>query len=208
MIKCIIFDCDGTLVDSEFLANLALARLLEQYDVVLDPAELMSRFRGWKLAEILDTIQKEADISLPSNFVTAYRQLFSKLSREQLEPIEGVKQTLDQIQLPMCVASSGPMHKIEESLRLTELDHYFDDLLFSAYDINLWKPDPGLFLHAAQMMGAKPEECLVVEDSKVGVQAALRAGMQAVYFSKNPEPELVGAAYHIETMPQLLDLLV
>lgn len=207
MPKCIIFDCDGTLVDSEFLANKALAMQLNTVGVEADPADLVARYRGWKLANILQSISTRLNVNLPSNFVAAYRRTFSTLCQQELEPIDGVKETLEKIDIPICVASSGPMHKIQESLDLTGLSDFFGDDLFSAYDVSSWKPDPGLFLFAAEQMRVDPKDCWVVEDSKVGIQAAIAAGMHPVYFApepcQTPHPEVE----HIQQMTQLLDLL-
>ena len=91
----------------------------------------------------------------------------------------------------MCVASSGPPEKIETALQVTGLRDYFGESIFSSYDINSWKPEPELFLHAAKEMGFAVNECAVVEDSLVGIQAARSANMHAIlydpsrYFSSN-----------------------
>ena len=207
MPKCLIFDCDGTLVDSEFLANKALAIQLNALGIDLDPVVLMSRYRGWKLATILDDLSREFQINLPDNFVPAYRHKFSELSKRELKPIEGVIEVLEQISIPICVASSGPMHKIQESLDLTDLSRFFGDDLFSAYDVSSWKPDPALFLFAASQMGADPADCWVIEDSEVGIEAAVAAGMRPVYFAPDHVPDIQGDTVHIQHMSQLLDLL-
>lgn len=79
--------------------------------------------------------------------------------------------------------NNGTLVEIEQSLRVTGLIEYFKNKnLFSSYDIGYWKPDPGLFLHAAKRMNVKPGECVVVEDSLVGIEAAKRAKMFPVYF--------------------------
>jgi HAD superfamily hydrolase (TIGR01509 family) len=84
---------------------------------------------------------------------------------------------LESIQLPKCVASSGPMEKIRQALQVTNLANYFRDDIFSSYDIQSWKPEPDLFLWAANAMGIAPSKCAVVEDSPAGIEAAKRAGM-------------------------------
>jgi beta-phosphoglucomutase-like phosphatase (HAD superfamily) len=80
------------------------------------------------------------------------------------------------------VASNGPKDKMQKALQLTQLSSFFNGKLYSAYDINSWKPDPGLFLYAAQKMGFKPEQCLVVEDTLVGIEAAKAGGMKTVLY--------------------------
>ena len=86
---------------------------------------------------------------------------------------------------PICVASSGPMEKIRLSLSLTGLLPFFEGRIFSSYDLGCWKPDPGLFVHAAHVMGVAPNHCAVVEDSLPGVRAGLAAGM-TVYALLSP----------------------
>ena len=76
------------------------------------------------------------------------------------------------------MATNGPREKAELTLGLTGLLRFFPDRLFSAYDVGSFKPDPGLFLHAARVMGVAPQCCAVVEDSLPGIQAGLAAGMQ------------------------------
>ena len=99
-----------------------------------------------------------------------------------LEAFPNVHETLNAIEIPMCIASSGPQAKILSALEKTNLDEFFSKNTFSSYDIGKWKPDPGLFLHAAFEMGVPPEYCLVVEDSAIGIAAARTAGMTPLYF--------------------------
>ena len=153
MIKCIIFDCDGTLVDSEFLCNLGLEILLKDYGVKASAQTMMEEFRGGKLADILKAIEEEYNITLKDDFVPVYRDLVEELFEKDLKPSKGVFEFLQNNQLPVCVASSGPIKKMKKSLTVTGLISYFDDNLFSAYEINSWKPEPDLFLHAATRMG-------------------------------------------------------
>ena len=92
---------------------------------------------------------------------------------------------LNALQHPCCVASSGPLAKIQQALQVTGLERYFEGRIYSSYEVNSWKPDPGLFLHAAREMRFLPSQCIVVEDSEVGLQAAANAGMIALHYSPN-----------------------
>ncbi|MCJ8336942.1 MAG: HAD-IA family hydrolase [Pseudomonadales bacterium] len=182
MIKCVIFDCDGTLVDSEYLCNLALQIKLREHAVVESADQLMHKYRGGKLATILQSIEVEHNIQLADDFVVAYRTLVEQLFSEKLEACAGVAQMLADLRLAKCVASSGPLHKIHSALSITDLDKYFEGNIYSSYQIDSWKPDPGIFLHAATQMGFAPHQCVVVEDSLVGVTAAMAAGMQPILY--------------------------
>ena len=100
-----------------------------------------------------------------------------------LSAIEGIHAALAAITIPVCVVSNGPMSKLTHTLGLTKLFDRFEGRIFSAYDVGCWKPDPGLFLHAARMMGVDPSRCVVVEDSLSGVRGAKAAGMRVLGFA-------------------------
>lgn len=178
---CIIFDLDGTLVDSERLCNQAFIDLIP--NLRLDTDELVTRFRGMKLSEIITALESEIGVALSDDFVAKYRAHVSNLFDTNLRPFPGVIDALDQLKLPICVASSGPSTKINQALRVAKLSRYFENRVFSSYDVGSWKPDPGLFLHAAQEMGVSPANCIVIEDSLVGISAAHAAGMPCIFFN-------------------------
>jgi HAD superfamily hydrolase (TIGR01509 family) len=183
MIKCIIFDCDGTLVDSEYLCNIGLEIKLKDYNIESSAIDMMKRFRGGKLANIIKAIESEHQIKLKEDFVSSYRSLVDELFEKDLKPCDGVKSALKSIKLPKCVASSGPLEKINKALSISGLSKYFNGRIFSSYEVGSWKPDPGIFLYAAKEMGFKPNECAVVEDSLIGISAAISAGMQPILYN-------------------------
>ena len=187
MIKGINFDCDGTLVDSELLFNRALSLKLAERGLEISASQLVSRFRGAKLAEVLTTIEQEHAIHLNDGFVQQYRNMVARFFADELQPCEGVKDTLKEINLPMTVVSNGPLEKIQMALKITGLDGFFGNYLFSAYEIGVWKPNPGLFLYASQKMGLRADQCLVVEDSIVGIEGALAANMHAILYDPKGE---------------------
>lgn len=138
------------------------------------------RFRGMKLAECLDILEQETSIRLPATFASDLRQAMQRKFEAELQPIPGVLRLIESMQTLFCVASNGPVAKIENNLRLTGLFSPFVGKIFSAYELRSWKPEPGLFLHAAAHFGIAPEDCVVVEDSYLGVQAGLAANMQVL----------------------------
>lgn len=207
MIDCLIFDCDGTLADSELLCNVGLVNKLAEIRIDADATELMRCFQGWKLAKIMQSLEEFYDIELEPNFESTYRTIVSDLFESELMPIEGVDEVLGQLGLPLCVASSGPIHKIEQALRVTGLSHFFGRNLFSSYEIQSWKPEPDLFLHAADQMGFAPERCAVIEDSKVGIEAALVAGMRPIHFDPSGKFSNTGPTWTISRMADLTCLI-
>jgi HAD superfamily hydrolase (TIGR01509 family) len=182
MIKCVIFDCDGTLVDSELLCNQCLAIKLKELGIIEDAYILVQRYQGAKLATILVDIGRRHQTTIPDSFIHEYRALTASFFDKFLRPTIGVKAALDLIPLPKCVASSGPPEKILQALRVTGLARHFSDRIFSSYVVNSWKPDPALLLYAASQMGFSPSDCAVVDDSLLGIQAAASAGMHSFLF--------------------------
>ncbi|MFT4189936.1 MAG: HAD-IA family hydrolase [Comamonas sp.] len=178
---CIIFDLDGTLVDSERLNNQAFLDLLPDLGLAVD--DLIRRYGGQQLAAILEDLERQIGHPLPDGFEPAYRQRVAELFDTRLQATPGTADLLRQHTFARCVASSAPLDKIGRALRASGLAPYFDvQHLYSSYDIGRWKPDPGIFLHAAQAMGRAPRDCLVIEDSAAGLAAADAAGMAALHY--------------------------
>lgn len=191
MIELLIFDNDGTLVDSELLCQVAMADVLGERGHVLDPAALSAEFRGWELARVVDTLAARLDETLDDAFVTHYRERMMHLMGSTLRPMPDAAEALDAIAghpAARCVASGGPRPKIELALAVTGLRRHFGDALFSSYDIDSFKPEPDLFLHVAEQFGVAPARCLVIEDSDVGVRAGRRAGMPVAHVGPDARP--------------------
>lgn len=177
---CLIFDLDGTLVDSESINAKALIALYEKLPITVE--ELVCDYRGWKLATIVADIEKRfGEIARPGA-QDRYHAAVEALFTTDLRAFDGVKTALQALTYPKCVASSAPKSKIETALHAVGLLEVFGPHLFSSYEVGHWKPDPRLFLHAAERMGYAPENCFVIEDSFVGIQAAEAAGMTPFLF--------------------------
>lgn len=200
---CIIFDLDGTLVDSEPACSQALLDLLPELDV--DLASLIQLYRGRKLADIFADVENRIDRNLPTSFELAYRDRVAAIFDSGLQAMPGAAEALESITFPICVASSAPGIKIQHALDLTGLSRFFGERVFSSYDVGFWKPDPRLFLHAAMEMGTAPDRCVVIEDSAVGITAAVSAGMQAVQYLPHPGQQVAEGAYTIRDLRELTD---
>ena len=120
---------------------------------------------------------------LPADFTERFRARTAEAFDAHLTEIPGVRRVLDTVEVPYCVASSAPLAKIRHTLGLTGLLPYFGDRIHSAYEVGSWKPDPGLFRHAARHAGVAPERCVVVEDSLPGVRAGVAAGMAVLGYA-------------------------
>ena len=205
--KLVIFDCDGTLVDSELLCNLALEHQLAEIGVACSAQELLAKYRGGKLATIMASLESDFSISLPTSFEKEYRAKVNTLFDEQLRPNEGVKEVLESLSMPFCIASSAPKDKIKRALSVTGLSEYFSNNIFSSYEIGSWKPEPDLFLHASREMGFMSKDCCVVEDSALGLVAANNATMKAVYYAPDVQEHNQYGATQIKHMSELIEVV-
>ncbi|WP_045477959.1 HAD-IA family hydrolase [Vibrio owensii] len=183
-IKCVIFDCDGTLVDSERLCCQALVNVFGQYGAEMSFSECVEHFRGGKLADILRDTKELMNLNVPIDVLEPqYRDELQKLFVRHLKPMDGAKRLihfLDSHNIEYCVASNGPKDKIEYSLELTGLLDAFKGKVFSAFDANSWKPEPDLIMYSAMNMGFLPSDCLYIDDTPKGVEAGLNAGIKTV----------------------------
>jgi HAD superfamily hydrolase (TIGR01509 family) len=209
MTDLVIFDCDGVLVDSESIASAALARMGMLQGAQIEHDEALMLFRGSKMAKCIGEIERRAGKRMPDSFEADVRVAMAAAFATELKAIEGIHDALAQIAIPVCVASNGPMFKMMQTLELTGLMEHFRGRIFSAYDVGAWKPDPGLFLHAAQALGAEPSRCVVVEDSLPGIRAAKAAGIPVLGFTGgDPESALHGECEMLfHSMSELPDLL-
>ena len=181
---CIIFDCDGVLVDSEDISNQILVDMANGLGAQIDYQFAKETFVGKSLSSIFTYLEETIHRKLPESFEKEFRERTFELFKTDLKPIEGIHALLDQLNVPICVASSGPKDKIKLNLETTGLLDKFQNRIYSSYEIDSWKPSPKLFLHAAQQMGFEPNQCAVVEDSPVGVEAGKNGGFDVFAFTK------------------------
>jgi HAD superfamily hydrolase (TIGR01509 family) len=182
------------LVDSEKLGNNVLAEMLAVFGHQISADESIRRFRGVNLTKCLEILGRETGIELPESFEYDVRQQMSSVFKEQLQPVEGARRLIESMRVPFCVASSGPRKKIEANLQTTGLYPHFAGKIFSGYEVKSWKPDQGLFLAAAKHFGVAPKDCVVVEDSYVGVRAGIAANMTVLALSASAENRTLSAA--------------
>ncbi|MEL0652837.1 HAD family hydrolase [Algibacter sp. TI.3.09] len=207
--KCVIFDCDGVLVDSEPVSIQVLVDIANEYGANIDLAYGMKHFKGSFFDACKRMISELAQKQLPDSLESEYRQRSFEAFKKDMKPVEGVKDVLENINRPFCVASSGPEDKIELNLGLTGLLPFFENKIFSCYKIQKWKPDPAVFLWAAETMGFKPEECVVIEDSISGVRAAKAGGFDVFgYVAHDYNNQLKDEATQtFDSMDKLLSMI-
>ncbi|MFE6787721.1 HAD family hydrolase [Streptomyces sp. NPDC057680] len=208
----VIFDNDGVLVDSEPISNTLLAGYLTELGHPTTYEESVRDFMGSAMHRIHELVEERSGQRLPAGFDETFHARVFAAFQAELEAVTGAAEVLKQLAeagIPYCVASSGSHERIRVGHRKTGLDAWFpDELVFSAEDVGRGKPAPDLFLHAASRMGVAPERCVVVEDSRLGVQAAVAAGMDVYGFTAmTPEKKLAGAQGFFGAMDELPAIL-
>ncbi|MFF5468794.1 HAD family hydrolase [Streptomyces achromogenes] len=209
----VIFDNDGVLVDSEPISNRLLAGYLTELGHPTSYEDSIRDYMGSAMHRVHDLVLERTGRRLPEDFDEVFHaRVFAAFERE-LRPVPGVTDVLEKLAadgMPYCVASSGSHERIRVGHRTTRLDRWFtDERIFSSEDVGRGKPAPDLFLYAAERMGVAPGRCVVVEDSPLGVQAAVAAGMDVYGFTAMTPPErLAGAGRLFSDMGELAGLLV
>lgn len=208
----VIFDNDGVLVDSEAISNRLLAGYLTELGHPTTFEDSIRDYMGSAMHRVHELVLERTGRRLPDDFDDVFHgRVFAAFARE-LRPVPGVVAVLEKLvadEVPYCVASSGSHERIRVGHRTTGLDRWFGEgLVYSAQDVGRGKPEPDLFLHAAERMGVAPGRCAVVEDSPAGVRAGIAAGMDVYAFTAmTPAAKLTGARAYFSDMAELPGLL-
>lgn len=213
----IIFDCDGTLVDSELLNNQATSEVLAEAGFPQYTTDYcMDHFVGWSQRKIWDVVAQDHLWSPPADINRRYIERVAFLKEQLVRPAPGIADVLAVLsrQGPVCVASNGEPENVRGLLQATNLLEFFEDRrIYTASQVENPKPAPDLFLYAAGQYGIAPDRCLVVEDSVAGASAGIAAGMTVFgYTGLTHDPDghgarLSGLGVH-KVSPQLSDLPV
>ncbi|WED24232.1 HAD-IA family hydrolase [Vibrio sp. JC009] len=213
-VKCVIFDCDGTLIDSEKLCIQAQVDILDSAGIQVEYDWLKKNYQGMKIDYILSSLIDNETLLEGEGLkqlISRYRVRCNQLFTEFLTPIDGVREVLESLlqnQIAICIASNAPLEKMEVTLPLTDLYHFFEGRIFSAFDANVWKPDPGLIHYVMDKMSVSSDECLFIDDSLVGVEAGVKAGVKTLYFAHaTHEDEAFEEGDQLYKVTQLKDLL-
>lgn len=182
LIKAIIFDCDGVLLDSEEIGGHIEVEALKKLGIFLEEEEYNKRFSGVTTADALQTVTKESGVSISDAQINEIENEITGALEKDVKVIPHVAETLRAIQLPKAVASNSHFPRLLKLLNSRHLDQYFDDCIFSADMVSKPKPYPDLYQFIAKKMGVLPSECLVIEDSPTGAEAAHKAGMKVLGF--------------------------
>jgi HAD superfamily hydrolase (TIGR01509 family) len=183
MLKHILFDHDGTLVDSEVLAIDLMLKTLRPYGFQMSTDEYAQRFPGLLEYQILEIISKDYNIKFDQSVVIAdLHSQFSSIFDTQLKAIPGITSLFRSLKIPKSVVSNASRPHIERCMKKVKLINALDGQFFSAYEVAKPKPEPDVYLHALKILQLSVNETVVVEDSPTGVLAAKAAGLRVIGF--------------------------
>lgn len=216
MTDLIIFDCDGTLVDSETLYNTITSELLvglgfNEYT----PTRCIELFAGQAWSTIKKTLEDKHGDIIPRDIIDLYIKTANGRMDHDLRTTEGAYEVVKQIkeERAICVASNGERNNVFKSLQVTGLmDLFQEDHIFTKIQVERPKPAPDLFLFTAEQMAFDPSQCLVIEDSPAGVEAAIAANMRVIGYTgaahdQNRQAELLENAGAQEITNKLIHIL-
>jgi HAD superfamily hydrolase (TIGR01509 family) len=179
--RLIIFDFDGVLADSELLANGVLADILSELGVPTTVDDSLRLYMGKRLTEIISAAEAAVGPALPTDFVDHFQRRTLERLRGELRLVAGAREYLQAFaEVPRCIASSSSPDRLLLCLEVLGLAEQFGTNVFSAVAVPRGKPHPDIFHYAAERMRVPPAECLVIEDSVGGVQAAVSAGITVI----------------------------
>lgn len=176
MIRAVVFDLDGVLVDSELLSCSATADLLTERGLPMTEPEVRRLFLGKPISAVFEHFRALGH-ELPASFAEDKERLYAARARGRLRAFDGAHAVVERIaaHLPVAIASSGSPAKVAFSLGETDLSRLFP-IVCTTSEVARGKPAPDVFLLAARRLGVAPTECAVVEDALPGIEAARAAG--------------------------------
>jgi HAD superfamily hydrolase (TIGR01509 family) len=203
-IDAVIFDCDGTLVDSEPLARDAWDRALAGLGYTVSDDEYAGLV-GLPYPRVHAYFaERVGGMPDADTFWVGFSAMLFDLIDSVLEPFDDAVETVRALHgqgIAVAVASSSPRERLDRTLRRAGLDGLFD-VTVAGDEVRRGKPAPDMFLEAARRLGCAPERCVVIEDSSPGVAAAVEAGMVCVAVARSPgdEPALSRAHKVLERL--------
>lgn len=215
----VIFDCDGTLVDSEELNNVSTAEILADIGLArYTPDYNMANFIGKSQPEIWAIIEQDAGQALPADINDRYIARIRHNRDQYLQPAPDALFVVEQVSKThkICVASNGERENVISAMENTGLARFFtSETIYTAIQVKHPKPAPDLFLLAAEMAGVKPERTLVIEDSLVGARAGLAAEMSVYGYTGLSHPkdeqarklQSLGVHHVFDSLTGILDVL-
>ena len=200
MIKNIIFDFDGVLVDSEILVAKAFAKYMQNSGIDIDEKEFAS-LAGKKTVQVIDILSKKYSIKDQQKFFTDIMDIGSNIYKKELATVKGAYDFVRNLKLNIFIGSNSMKERIIDGLQRVKLDKYFKPEQVYSFDlVDNPKPDPDVYLKALEDNNLIKTETIIIEDSAVGVMAGVAANVKVIgltagghWHEKRDEKELLEA---------------
>ena len=200
MIKNIIFDFDGVLVDSEILVAKAFATYMQNSGIDIDEKEFAS-LAGKKTVQVIDILSKKYSIQDQQKFFTDIMDIGSNIYKKELATVKGAYDFVRNLKLNIFIGSNSMKQRIIDGLQRVKLDKYFQPKQIYSFDlVEKPKPDPDIYLKAIEENNLIKAETIIIEDSAVGVMAGVAASVKVIgltagghWHEKRDEKELLEA---------------
>ena len=180
MIKNIIFDFDGVLVDSEILVAKAFAKYMQNFGINIDEKEFAS-FAGKKTVQVIDILSKKYSIKDQEKFFTDIMEIASNIYKKELTTVKGAYDFVSNLKFNMFIGSNSMKERIIDGLQRVKLDKYFKPEQVYSFDlVDNPKPDPDVYLKALEDNKLIKTETIIIEDSAVGVIAGVAANVRVI----------------------------
>jgi len=180
MIKNIIFDFDGVLVDSEILVAKAFAKYMQNFGIEINEKEF-ANFAGKKTAQVIDILSQKYSIKDQQKFFTDIMKIASNIYKKELTVVKGAYKFVSKTKLNLYIGSNSMKDRIIDGLQRVELSKYFKPEQVYSFDlVENPKPAPDIYLKAIEDNNLNKNQTIIIEDSVVGVQAGVSAGVKVI----------------------------
>jgi len=181
MVKHLLFDCDGVLIDTEIVAAEVVSGWLQSIGVKIDIETFIREYTGKTFTDIIQILQVKGEISATLDLTEAVPKL-DAIIRDNQRPIDGVWDMLNSLTIPRSVVSNSAKDYVELALTKLSITDHFEGRVFSADMVKKGKPSPEVYLFALKTLSLSAENVLVIEDSVAGVTSAAAAGLNVIGF--------------------------
>ena len=183
MIKNIIFDFDGVIVDSEILVAKAFSKYLESFNIAFSEEDF-SLYAGKKTAQVIEELSERYKIQDQKKFFNEIMNIANNIYSKDLMPVKGARNFLENNSKKIFIGSNSIKERILLGLKKTQLDNFFsEDKVFSFDLVKNPKPYPDIYLKVINTQGLNKNETIIIEDSAVGVQSGVAAGIKVIGFT-------------------------
>ncbi len=196
MLKAVIFDMDGVIVDSEPIMDIVLIQFFNEMKIKFDK-DIVKNFRGGSSEAFWGELKRIYSLPGPVDYYVKERlkrtiQYYKTNGLLLIDNVINLIEEIKTLKLKIALATSAAHERMEVTLDILKLEKYFDVIVTSRFIKNA-KPDPEIFIKACESLNVNPESCLVIEDSENGVIAAKKAGMFCVGFDQYGDQDLAKA---------------